>query len=76
MKEAAKETKKAAKEAKEGAKEIKKLIIAVRRNGDRKRKSEEEIDASELKVNVARTSETQVENEIAPQQWRVPVARM
>jgi len=76
VKEAAKEAKKAAKEAKEGAKEVKKLATAVRRKRGRKCKSGEEAGAPELKVNVARTSEAQVEDKIAPQPWRAPVARM
>lgn len=49
---------------------------AVRRKRGRKCKSGEEAGAPELKANVARTSEAQVEDEIAPQPWRAPVARM
>ena len=71
-----KEAKKAAKEAKEGVKEIKKLTIAVRRTRGRKCKSGKEAGALEPKANVVWTSEVQVEDEIAPQPWRAPVARM
>ena len=76
VKEAAKEAKKAAKEVKEGAKEVKKLATAVTTKRGRKCKSGEEAGAPELKANVARTSEAQVEDEIAPQPWRAPVARI
>ena len=76
VKEAAKEAKKAAKEAKKGAKKVSELATAVRRKRGRKYKSGEEAGTPELKANVAQTSEAQVEDEIAPQLWRVPVARM
>ena len=68
--------KEAAIDAKEGAKEVMKIATAVRRKRGRKRKSGDEAGTPELETMVARTSEAQVEDEIALQPWRAPVARM
>lgn len=77
LKEAAKEAKRAAREAKEGAKEVQKVATAGKGKLGRKRKSPEEAGAPEPKAKVARMSEAQVEeDEIAPEPWRAPVARM
>lgn len=67
VKETAKETKKTAKEIKKNAKKIKKLVIVIERKRDRKCKNEKEANALKLKINVARTSEAQIENEITSQ---------
>ena len=48
-----------------------------KRKRGRKRQSPEEAGAPEPKAKVARMSEAQVEvDEIAPEAWRAPVARM
>ena len=69
--------KEAAKEAKKAAKEIKKVTIADKGNGSRKRKSPGEAGAPELKTKIARMSGALVEeNETAPEPYRAPVAQM
>lgn len=83
-KKAEKEAKKAAKEAKEVASatpEVEKATAGKKKLGrskiTQKRKSPEEAGAPEPKAKVARMSEAQVEeDEIAPEPWRAPVARM
>jgi hypothetical protein len=64
-----------AKRAEREAKERNKAK-GIRKRG-RKRKSPEEAGGPEPKAKVARMSEAQVEeDEIAPEPWRAPVARM
>ncbi|MCJ1279485.1 hypothetical protein MMC21_007309 [Puttea exsequens] len=77
VKEAAKQAKKVAKEAKMAAKEAKNIATAGKGIRGRQRKSPEEASVPEPKVKVARMSEAQIEeDEIAPEPWRAPVARM
>ncbi len=69
--------KEAAKEAKKGAKEVTKVATAGKGKRGQKRKSPEEVGASEPKAKVARMSEAQVEvDEIVPEPWRAPVTQM
>lgn len=70
------ETARTKRAVKEATKEVKKIATTGKSIRGRKRKSPEEAGAPELKANVARMSEAQVEDKIAPQQWRAPVARM
>ncbi|KAL2047833.1 hypothetical protein ABVK25_011288 [Lepraria finkii] len=62
---------------KEAAKEAKKIDTAGKRTHDRKRKSLEQTGIPEAEAKIARTSEAQLEyDEITPEPWRAPVARM
>ncbi|KAL2056301.1 hypothetical protein ABVK25_003324 [Lepraria finkii] len=63
--------------AKRAERETKEYNKARKRKRGRKRKSLEEAGAPEPKAKVARMSEVQVEeDEIAPELWRAPAARM
>ena len=84
-KEATKEAKKAVREAKKAEKEAKKAAKEeatvskkkLRRSKITQRKSPEKAGTPEPKVKLARMSEGQViEDEIVPESWRAPVARM
>ena len=90
-KEAAKEAKKAKREAKKAEKEAEEVASAIpevekatrgkknlsRNKVTQKRMSPEEAGVPDLKAKVARMNEAQVEeDEIAPEPWRAPVARM
>lgn len=61
----------------EAKEEAKKVAMAGKGKGGRKRKSPEEAGALEPKAIGARTSEAQVEeDETAPEPWKAPAARM